>query len=332
MSITLLYGCGQIETTVGDLGKARAFMVGVLGGGEIEQQMAAEITALFPPGDYAVEHFDCGQGLFQVNAPSPAATFDGRPPVHQAYLDRIGPCVTNLNYYVDDAVHARDLLTGMGAPTYIEGPSNIIPSLADYGPDNTREPDPSRRFYFLGSRDLIGFDLELMEPNFKRFADQTAQNPCFVQPRPAVGDGNLRLLRAQVLVSDLAATWANLVKLVAPASRSEPYDVRVGKLERSFRIGLGGLELEYRQPLAPGPLVDKLERYGPGVAAIAFAARDLDSVLTRARATGVQITPVDGEASDGAGGAAAGAYELESRDRVGFDTHLEPLRACPLRA
>lgn len=120
MSITLLFGCAQIETTVGDLAGTRAFMQDVLGGAQAERKMASEITDLFPAGGYAVEHFDCGEGLFQVNAPSPRARFEGHPPVHQAYLDRIGPCVTNLNYYVDDAVHARDLLAGLGAATYIE--------------------------------------------------------------------------------------------------------------------------------------------------------------------------------------------------------------------
>jgi hypothetical protein len=169
-----------------------------------------------------------------------------------------------------------------------------------------------------------------MEPNFRRFTKQAAQYPCFVRPRPAAGDGNLQLLRAQVVVSDLDAAYEALVKLFAPASRSKPYDVRVGSLDRAFRIGLGGLELEYRQPLAPGPLSDELERYGPGVAAIEFGARDLDSILARARGCGVQITTVASEAPE-AGGRAANAvrYELASRDRVGFAAVLKRLRDSP---
>jgi hypothetical protein len=319
MSIALLYGCAQIETAVADLAKARAFMVDVLGGGEIEQTVAAEITALFPSGGYAVEHFDCGEGLFQVNAPSPAAKFAGQPPVHQAYLDRIGPCVTNLNYYVDDAVHARDLLAGLGASTYIEGPSNIIASLADYGPENTRPGGEARNFYFLGARELIGLDLELMEPNFKRFSEQTAQHPCFVHPRPAAGDGMLVLLRLRLVVRDLEATYDNLVRIFAPASRSKPYGVRQDALARSFRIGLGGLELEYRQPLPRnGGEADQLDQFGPGVVAADFAAREPEIVVGRARERSMAVE------------VAGARQQIASRGLVGFDVGLEPVQASPL--
>jgi hypothetical protein len=329
MSITLLYGCAQVETTVGDLAQARAFMVDVLGGGPIEQEMAAEITALFPPGDYAVEHFECGEGLFQVNAPSPQANFAGQRPVHQAYLDRIGPCVTNLNYYVDDAVHARDLLAGMGAPTYIEGPSNLIPSLADYGPENTREDGGTRSFYFLGARELIGFDLELMEPNFKRFTRQTAQHPCFVHPRPVAGDGALQLLRLRLVVRDLDATYDNLVRILAPASRSKPYDVRQDALARTFRIGLGGLELEYCQPLSAGTLQRQLDAFGPGVVAVDFAGREPEAVLARARRRSIGV----GSATDVSVAApvpTCARRQIASRHLVGFDVGIEPPAANAL--
>jgi hypothetical protein len=324
VTITLLYGCGQIETTVADMRAARAFMLQVLGAGEIEQQMAKEITDLFPPGDYLIEHFDCGEGLFQFNAPSPHARFGEHAPLHQGYLDRIGPCVTNLNYYVDDAIHARDLLAEMGAPTHIEGPSNIIASLADYGAENTRAWDDSRKFYFMGSRDLIGLDLEIMEPNFQRFARQTVQYPCFVQPRPATGDRNLKLLRLRLVVRDLEETYGNLVTLIAPASRSKPYEVREGRLAKAFRIGLGGLELEYCQPfLGGGELAEHLDRYGPGVLSVEFAAIDCEPVLARARRSGSAVeaeSDLLGLTSPQAGP----RRRIASRDLVGFDVVLEP--------
>lgn len=323
MSITLLYGCAQVETTVADLAGARAFMLEVLGGGPIEERMAAEITALFPAGGYVVEHFDCGGGLFQFNAPSPQASFAGRPPVHQAYLDRIGPCVTNLNYYVDDVRHARDLLAALGAPTHIEGPSTIISSLADYGPANTRPGGELRNFYFLGSRDLIGLDLELMEPNFLRFSEQTSQWPCFVQPRPATGDGRLELLRLELVTSDLEATLANLARIFAPASRSKPYHVRRSAQARSFRIGLGGLELEYSQPVSTeGRLAEQLGRYGTGVLAAHFAALDPEDVLRRAATLSLSVEPDD--APLGGAVSAEASWRIGSRDLVGFDVRLEP--------
>lgn len=330
MSITLLYGCAQIETTVDDLAKARAFMVEVLGGGPIEQQMAAEITALFPSGAYAVEHFDCGGGLFQVNAPSPRASFAGRPPVHQAYLDRIGPCVTNLNYYVDDIRHARDLLAELGAPIHIEGPSDIIASLADYGPENTRPGGDDRNFYFLGARDLIGLDLELMEPNFRRFSEQTAQWPCFVRPRPATGSGEVELLRLTLAVRDLEATCAALAKIFSPSSRSKPYDLCGDGQVRSFRIGLGGLELEYRQPLsAAGPLARHLDEFGPGVLTADFAASKPKAVLRRAEAMSLSVE-ADGADLSASSTAPGGRWRIGSRALVGFDVRLEPAQASPL--
>ena len=274
MSITLLYGCAQIEMSVSNLPTASAFMQNVLGAGKIEQQLAKEIGDLFPNGELKIDHLGCGEAVFQFNEPSPAADYRGQKSVHQTYLDRIGSCVTNLNYFVDDAVHAHELLTGMGAQTYLEGPSSAARCLADYGRENTRPGGDTRPFYFIGSRDLIGLDLELMEPNFQRFTKQTIQYPCFVQPRPATGEGSLRLLRLKLVVRDLEETYRNLVKILSPGSRSKPYDIREGSLARAFRIGIGGIELEYCQPLSQkGDLAGKLDRYGPGVIAVEFGAR-----------------------------------------------------------
>jgi hypothetical protein len=319
MAISLLYGCAQIETGVRDMDAAASFMKQVLGGGDIEQVMARQIEGLFPQGGFRIEHFDCGEGMFQVNAPTPAARFGDNTSVHQRYLDAIGPCVADLNYYVDDIAHAHELLTGMGAATLIQGPSTLIDCLADYG-DNTRPGGDERNFYFLGSRALIGLDLELMEPNFRRFTGQVVQYPCFVQPRPAVGDGNLKLRRLRLVVADLEATHANLVRLFAPASRSQPYDRREGRLARSFRIGLGGLELEYCQPLAGGGLAEALARYGPGVTTVEFAAAHAERVLTRARAAGLEVF----EEPDLIGDGRDPRPRIASRELVGFDVVLDP--------
>src|SRR5262245_3720051 len=147
MAISLLYGCCQIELSVPDLDAACGFMQGVLGAGKVEQELARQIAELLPADvGYRIDHLDCGEGMFQINQPSPSMAYRGQKSVHQAYLDSIGPCVSNLNYYIDDHVHARELLTSMGAATRIEGPSSAARSLADYGPDNSRSGADTRPF------------------------------------------------------------------------------------------------------------------------------------------------------------------------------------------
>ena len=322
MSITLLYGCFHIELSVRDLDAARTFMEGVLGAGRIEQQLAVEIRDLFPDGGYRVDHLSCGQATFQLNEPSASLAYRGNKSVHQGYLDRVGPCVSNLNYYVDDIVHASELLSDLGAHTLIKGPSSAATSLADYGPHNTRPGGDERPFLFMGSRKLIGLDLEIMEPNFLHFAKQAVQYPCFVRPHPGVDDRDLRLQRLRIAVDDLAATYHNLVRLFTPGSRSEPYDARRGTLGRAFRIIVGGIELEYCEPLTRiGPLAKCLEQYGPGIVTVEFEAHDVDAVLKRAR--GASSSSVAKEVDLLGEQRVPRRWQIASRELVGFDVVLE---------
>jgi catechol 2,3-dioxygenase-like lactoylglutathione lyase family enzyme len=322
VSITLLYGCFQVELSVRDLDAARGFMEGVLGAGQIEQQLASEIGELFPDGGYRVDHLDCGQATFQLNEPSPALARRGHKSIHQGFLDRVGPCVSNLNFYVDDIGHARRLLGELGAQTLGEGPSTVVRSLADYGSGNTRAGGHNRPFLFMGSRPLIGLDLEIMEPNFLRFAEQTAQYPCFVRPPPGTGSQGLRLQRLRIAVDDLAAAYDNLVRLLTPASRSQPYAARQGTLGCAFRISVGGIELEYCQPSrTTGRLATYLEHYGPGVVTIEFSAPGLNDILERARRAEpgrlAEETDLLGEEH------APRRWQIASRELVGFDVVLE---------
>jgi hypothetical protein len=329
VTITLLYGCCQVETCARDLAAVREFMVDVLGAGPIEQALARQIAALIPGVGYDIDHLDCGQAVFQINQPAPSMTYNGQKSVHESYLERIGPCVTNLNFFVDDYMHAHELLTSMGAETYIKGPSSVARALADYGPDNSRAGADDRPFLFLGARHLIGLDLEIMEPNFLRFTRQAVQFPAFVQPRPPSGDGNLRLKRLIIAVSDLQATYEALVKLFAPASRSNAYCIQEGTEGKAFRIGLGGIEIEYCRPHATrGKLADHLARFGPGVVAISFGARDAEAVLERCRAHG-SIGTASG--FDLLGQVSSPArHRIESRSLIGFDVIFEEINESVL--
>jgi catechol 2,3-dioxygenase-like lactoylglutathione lyase family enzyme len=310
MSITLLYGCAHIELSVGDLDAARAFLQAVLGATSIEDTLAGDLRALVPAG-HRIDHLECGQATFQLNQPAPAV--DGHGAVHRQYLDRAGPCVTNLNFYVDDIGHAHDVLRDLGAETLIQGPSSLAPSLADYGPANTRPGARERPFLYLGTRSLLGFDLELMEPNFLRFADQEVQRPCFVGPRPPSDVEGLRLQRLRVAVDDLAATYANLLAVLTPGSRSQPYGRQAGPSSQAFRITVGGIELEYCQPVGTaGPLADHLGRYGPGVVTLEFGATDPGAVLDRMPTDEAwRIAPAETPASE--------RQPIAARDLVGFD-------------
>lgn len=321
MSITLLYGCCQIETTARNLEETRRFFCDVLGGGPIEQILAKQIDGIAPGTRYACDHLGLGEAVFQVNQPDPGMIFNGHPPIHQAYLDRVGPAVTNLNFFVDDHVHARELLMDMGAQLFIEGPSTSAQALADYGPGNTRAGGDDRSFLFLGTRHLIGLDLEIMEPNFLRFADQTVQYPAYVRPRPATGDGNLVLKRLRIVVGDIDATMAHIASIFTPACRSRPYDMREGPMARAVRLWLGGIEIEYCQPLsANGPLAHALDDYGQGAITIEFGARSLASALARCEGKAeVRDEP------DWLGLAKAPRSLISSRDIIGFDVVLDKL-------
>jgi len=90
MAITLLYACCQVETSARDFTEARDVLIGVLGGGPIEQTLARQMSELIPGGQYDVDHIDGGEAVFQNNQPSPAMTYNGRKSVPQAYLDRVG--------------------------------------------------------------------------------------------------------------------------------------------------------------------------------------------------------------------------------------------------
>ncbi len=318
MSITLLHGCCQIETTARDLAAVRRFMIDVLGAGAIEQELAQQIRALFPSGQYDIDHLDCGEAVFQINQPSESMSYNGRKSIHWDYLERFGPCVTNLNFFVDDHAHARALLGSLGAEVHIEGPSTAAAALGDYGPDNTRPGGDERPFLFMGSRHLIGFDLEIMEPNFEHFSRQTVQYPAFVEPRPQTGNGNLLLKRLIVGVRNIDRAHDNLVSLFAPASRSRPYDVGNGTLGKAFRVHLGGIEIEYCQPVTGhGELADSLKRYGDGVIAIAFAAHDSELVTRRC------ANLVDREFDLLGIDRQAASERIKCRDILGFDVVIE---------
>lgn len=287
MPLNLLYGCCQVETSTRDLSATRSFMIDQLGAGKAEQMLAREIGGIIADPGYDVDHLELGEAIFQINQPSPTMTYNGQPSIHQSYLDLVGPCVTNLNFFIDDHAHAQELLQSLGAPTYIRGPSSAARSLADYGSGNTRPGADERPFLFMGTRHMIGFDLEIMEPNFLRFSEQTVQYPAFVRPRPQTGDGNLRLERLVVVVEKIEATIDSLTRVFAPASRSRPYAFREGGVAKSFRLTLGGMEIEYSQPTSSeGYLADALSQYGPGVAAIEFSARDVAKVVDKVTAAG----------------------------------------------
>lgn len=323
MPISLLFGCCQIETCTPDLAATRDYLTNLLGAVPVEQDLARQIAALLPGTGYAVDHLECGGAVFQINQPARGMTFAGQKSIHEAYLERGGSCVTNLNFYVDDIVHARNLLIELGAPIHIAGPSTAVAALTDYGPDNTRPGGAERPFLFMGTRHLIGFDLEIMEPNFLRLGDQSAQFPAYVETRPAVS-GGLVLHRLVAVVPDLGCTLQAITRILAPASRSKPYRLRQGAEGRSFRIGLGGLEIEYCQPTEEGGAIARhLRAHGPGIAAAVFGCADPHRRCA-ADPRWQEIAPGADQACD-----EGTRFHASSRHLTGFDIVMEPLEPRP---
>lgn len=92
---------------------------------------------------------------------------------------------------------------------------------------------------------------------------------------------------AEAIRAALGAPSANggdsLELLFSPACRSKPYAYQEGSLAKSFRITLGGIEIEYCQVLVDhGYLSGVLSRTGIGVAAIEFTADNIADVVGRA--------------------------------------------------
>jgi hypothetical protein len=161
---------------------------------------------------------------------------------------------------------------------------------------------------------LIGLDLEIMEQNFLHFTKQSVQFPAFVQPRPRTGDRNLLLQRLVIVMPDIKETYANLVKVFAPASRSKPYALSESESAKSFRVGLGGMEIEYVEPRSSESEVAQfLERFGPGVMAIVFGARDPERIVEKCKARHVRVTE----------DRSPRRWLVASRNIVGFDIVLE---------
>jgi hypothetical protein len=326
VAINLLYGCCQVETCTGDLARTRDFLETAFGAGPIEQQLAQEINAIIP-GDYGCDHVGLGEAVFQINQPDPGMIYNGHPSIHQKYLEQFGPCVTNLNFFVDDIVHAEELLCAMGAAIHIKGPSDAARALGDYGPANTRAGAAERPFVFLGTRHLIGLDLEIMEPNFLRFTRQTVQHPAFVHPRPAVGDSDLLLERLRIVVEDIDAVLAHIRRIFLPGCTSRPYGFRQDAQSRSFRVTLGGIEIEYCEPVAPtGTAFETLAPFGPGVDAIVFSTARIEAAAERA---GRFASIADASGRFGLAEGERGTF-VASRPQAGFDVALVPRRGSGL--
>ena len=96
---------------------------------------------------------------------------------------------------------------------------------------------------------------------------------------------------------------------------------RAGANATAARIGLGGIELEYCQPLREGALADHLQRFGPGVVRAEFAVPSLDRVRERIPANSPWQLAI---AADLLGeDRPEPRWQLSCRDVVGFDVVLE---------
>jgi hypothetical protein len=125
-------------------------------------------------------------------------------------------------------------------------------------------------------------------------------------------------------VEDLDATLSAIDTIFAPASRSKAYGHAESTEGRSFRIGLGGMEIEYCQPVSTsGPVAAHLREQGPGIATIVFGCPRPRTRLAR-HADWQLYDDAAYAIVTGVGSPQVQAVAL-SRELMGFDVALEPL-------
>lgn len=262
-AIRLATTCAQIEMAVPDVHEACRAFEELLGAAPIEQEVVRRITGVV----LDIDHRWCGDAMFQFCSP----LVDDVPARHE--LDRIGPCVTNLNFFVEDVEETVRLLTDAGATIRLSWRTSRGSWTRFLGEGNVR--DTFADGYFLGTRHLFGFDFETTEPMWHDLAKQHYFCPSFTEPSPPVTTGVDRLVRLRVLVEDLDRYLGNLTTLIDPRDRTGVTGHRTDATGRAARIALRGLELEYLQPAPGTPEHERLARRGAGIDTAVFGVADL---------------------------------------------------------
>jgi hypothetical protein len=277
--IELVTNCTQIEQAVPDVAAACARFDELVGSVPIEQEVVARITGAV----LDIDHRGCGDAVFQFCAP----LIDDIPARHE--LDRIGPCVTNLTFYVADADGAAADIVAAGGTVRGHWKTSAGPWLDLMGPGNARSAEQLADGYFMGTRHLLGFDFEFSEPPWLDPAVQRYVHPAFTHPRPPDRGVVRKLQRLLVLVDDRDRFVGNLLSLIEPGSRTEIYDVVESTDSRRARVSLRGLELEYVEPAPGSAAAALLAERGPGITTVVFGVADLDASSERVLHTTPEI-------------------------------------------
>jgi hypothetical protein len=298
VTIQLATQCAQIETVVPDVARACEWFEQTLAAQPIEQELVRRITGVV----LHIDHRDCGDAMFQF-----CSTITDDMP-HVWFLAALGPCVTNLNFFVEDSAHAQELLAAAGAATKLDLPvGNGV--RARLGPDVARPAEELGRLYFMGSRPLIGFDLEFITRPWREGAEQDVFFPSFTTPRPTTNTRVERLAALRVVVDDIDRALGHVVALIDADSRSEPYGEVTTATARQARIRLRDLELRYTTPLTPdADYADRL-RLGGGIEAAVFRTAEPDAIVSAVTAASVERRD--------------DRVRIRSREILGFDVELE---------
>jgi hypothetical protein len=268
MTMRLESQCAQIEMVVHDVPGACRWFEDTLGATPIEQDIVTRITGKV----LDIDHRDCGDAMFQFCS----VITDDMP--HRWFIDTLGPCVTNLNFFVDDADRAHDLLAAAGATTKIDTPiGRALRALL--GPDIARPEEEIRQLYFMGTWPLFGFDLEFTTRPWRDGVEQHVFHPAFTYPRPPSGHRVERLAGLRVVVDDIDRVMGHLVALIDPSSRSEPVLEPGTATERAARVRLHDLELRYTQPLSPRSPYHEALGTGGGIVSAIFQATDPAAIV-----------------------------------------------------
>ncbi len=300
----------QIEWTLDDLAGAQELLGSLFGVQTIEEEFSRVLCG--PHMD--IVHLGLGEVVLQLCRPLLDITG------HWSALERWGPHVYNLTWFVDDLANLLERCSAAGFEAEWHYP------LGDLYRRLLGEEllAGSLEAAMISSRSLLGFDLELAETPWAREPVPRIVYPAYHSDWPQRGELVGRLALINIVTPDLEASLGALQAVFGRAARMRyPPAHNREQGVREALVELGRAPLHYIEPESGDPrFAERLESIGASVHSLALPARQPDELGRRAADRGISL--VEGprflcEPGDGAGD---GVRVLELGDTFGIDIVL----------